>query len=126
MSQENSALEIAERFFDAYNRADTEAMGSLLADDLSFGHHNRFRGTGKAKMLATFSHFADQIPGRRYNPVLRFSAGPDFIFCEHTWTGVPKEDSTEWGWKAGEEFTGEVLTVLGFRDGLITEWYDYG
>lgn len=123
---EPSTLAIAHRFFDAYNRSDTDALDDLVADDVRWGHHNRFSGNGKAGMLESIGEVAETMLGRRFGDILRWAGDEQQLYCEHTWTAFPAADVPDWGWHKDVPVTFECISCFRFEDGRITEWFDYG
>jgi ketosteroid isomerase-like protein len=121
-----SLLEVANRYFDAYNTVDTATLEALLADDVHWEHHNRFKGKGRAELIESIKKIAESTPGRRFTRPTRWAAGDDLIYVEHQWHAVPVTPNEMFGWKAGVPFSMDCASVFVVKNGKIIEWSDYG
>jgi ketosteroid isomerase-like protein len=124
---EKSAAEIVEAYVDAYNAQDFEAMEALLSPQLDFQHYNRgFSFASAAELVATLRAFAsDYLPDRKLGPALRVNVVGDVVYREQQWGGTLAVDLPGFGSK-GDTLDDRLLTVFTVRDGVITEYYDYG
>lgn len=119
-------LTLVERFFTAYNDMDLDTFGSLLADDVHFEHHNRFRGQGREPLLASVRDIESKMPDRRFGKVTRWAVHGDTVYAEHGWQATPVITEPSWGWQAGVPTSMDVVSVFVFDGGRIKEWSDYG
>ena len=118
-------MDIAARFFKAYNDVDTDTMSTLIANDMHWEHHNRFKGTGSERLLQSIRDLSETVPGRYFTDVTRWASSGNVIYLEHQWHGTPITDFVLMGWKAGVQVTLECCAVIKIQDGLIVEWSDY-
>lgn len=127
MGDPNDLLQSANRFFSAYNEVDTETLSSLVAADLHWEHHNRFKGSGREGFIDSVKTINGKVPGRYFAEITRWAANTDSgaIYLEHKWHGTPAEDLEVMGWKAGVAVTFDCCAVLVFKDGVIVEFSDY-
>ncbi|WP_371634101.1 nuclear transport factor 2 family protein [Streptomyces sp. NBC_01259] len=125
-TDERELLVIVERFFAAYNDMDLDSFANLLAEDIRWGHHNRFRGAGAAPLLRSIQEIHDKLPDRRFGEITRWAASDHTIYAEHSWTGTPAESDAAWGWQAGVPASMECVSVFVIEGGRVTEWSDYG
>jgi hypothetical protein len=65
-THEHELLVIVERFFSAYNEMDLDTFAEPLADDIRWGHHNRFSGTGAEQLLQSVKDIQAKLPDRRF------------------------------------------------------------
>jgi len=104
-----NARELIERYDDAWNRQDIEAIDALHHDDIVFENHTAGeRAEGRA---AVREHIAQIF---RTNPTLRFRGrslrvGADFAVSEWTATVTRDGGTLEW----------DGVDVFPLRDGLI-------
>ena len=119
-------LGLTEVFRLAYNAVDIETLGAAVADDIQWGHQNRFKGAGRDGLLNSVREFADKMPGRYFDAPIRYAANGTTIFVEHRWHAVPVESGPAWGWEKGVAFSMGTCSVFVIRDGKIVEWTDYG
>ena len=102
---------LIERYNDAWNRQDVEAISSLHAPDVVF--HNHTAGERVEGRDAVAAHIAGIF--ERW-PTLRFSgrgqrAGEDFVVSEWTASATHPDDGRRLEW--------DGIDVFPFRDGLI-------
>ena len=121
----NDLLQLANRFFDAYNKVDIEALSILVSEDLHWEHHNRFKGSGKAGFLDSIRKFDKTVPGRYFAEITRWAANGETIYTEHKWHGTPAENMEAFGWKAGVATGFDCCAVLVVKSGVIVEFSDY-
>jgi ketosteroid isomerase-like protein len=125
MMNSDKYLDMASRFFKAYNDIDTDAMSMLVADDLHWEHHNRFKGSGSERLFQSIRDISKTVPGRYFTDVTRWAINGDVLYLEHQWHGTPTTDFAPMGWKAGTPVTLDCCAVIKFRDEIIVEWSDY-
>ena len=65
MSSED-LLKLLEAFRVAYNEVDIPALEALVAEDLHWEHHNKFKGHGRAAFVQSVRDFAAKTPGRHF------------------------------------------------------------
>ena len=104
-----SERELIERYNDAWNSHDLDAIASMHADDVVF--HNYSAGERAEGADAVREHIAQIF---RNNPTLRFTtrslyAGDDFAVCE--WTLHVEKDGRRLEW--------DGVDVFPVRDGRI-------
>ena len=119
-------LDLATRYFKAYDELDIAAMSELLADDIRWEHHNRFKGVGKADLLASIERIAGLAPDRRFGEIKRSASAGSTVFVEHGWSCTPREADVQRGWEAGKLFKMDVVSLVVVKQGKITEWSDWG
>ena len=119
-------LELADAFRVAYNEMDITAIERLVAEDISWGHQNRFRGSGRADLIQSLHRFAQKMPGRYFDRPVRFAVRGDTVFREHQWHAVPVESDPAWGWEKGVPTSMTTCSILVFAGGQIVEWTDFG
>jgi ketosteroid isomerase-like protein len=125
MSRED-LLNILEAFRVAYNEVDVEALENIVADDLHWEHHNRFKGHGRAGFLQSVRDFAAKTPGRYFAKPVRFAINDHTAYVEHTWHAVPAHSDPAWGWEKGVPTSMDTCSVFVIKDGKIVEFSDYG
>jgi ketosteroid isomerase-like protein len=98
-----------DRYDQAWNEQDVEAIMSMHTPDMVFENHTRgVRASGADVRQLLESIFADQ-PDLRFRGRHRY-VGPDFVVSEWTATATDSEGRTiEW----------DGIDVFPFRDGLI-------
>lgn len=128
MSSPNvTAAEVVERFIDAYNAQDFDALASCLAPELDFQHYNRgFSFTTAGDLVAILTTFArEYLPDRTFGPALRLNVAGDVVYREHRWTGTLAKDLEGFG-AAGYEVDDTLCSVFTVQAGVIVQYYDYG
>jgi ketosteroid isomerase-like protein len=123
---DTSLYNVAKRYFDAYNTVDTTTLEALLAEDVHWEHHNRFKGKGRAGLIESIKKIAESTPGRRFTEPTRWAAGDNLIYLEHQWHAIPATPNEMFGWKAGVPFSMDCASVFVVDHGKIIEWSDYG
>jgi hypothetical protein len=119
---------VVERFLEAYNAQDFDAMQGLLAPDLHFVHYNRaFEFNSSAELIATLKAFAgDYVPDRVLGPALRTAVVGDTVYREQMWTGTLATDLPGFG-DAGDAIADRLCSVFTVGEaGTIVEYLDYG
>lgn len=116
---------LTDKFFTAYNELDLETFGGLLADDVHWEHHNRFKGKGRDPLLESVRDIAKKLPDRKFSPVSRWAVNGNVVHVEHQWSATPIENDDAWGWIAGVPTSMDAASVLVYSDGKIVEWSDY-
>jgi steroid delta-isomerase-like uncharacterized protein len=104
-----NVIELIERYNDAWNRQDLDAIHALHHADIVFDNHTLDERADGAE--AVRAHIAQIFAN---NPTLRFTtrslrAGDDFAVCE--WTATVERDGRTLEW--------DGVDVFPFRDGLI-------
>ena len=115
----------ANEFFEAYNSIDLQALDELVANDIRWEHHNRFKGEGKEKLMDSVKDFGEKAPGRYFSKPSRWAVNGDIAFVEHKWHAVPAVDVPSFGWTKGVHVTLDCCALLAFKDGKIIEFSDY-
>jgi hypothetical protein len=119
-------LNILEAFRVAYNEVDIAGLEGLVAEDLHWEHHNRFKGHGRASFVQSVRDFADKTPGRYFAEPVRFAVNDQTVYIEHTWHATPAHSDPAWGWEKGVPTSMDTCSVFVVIDGLIAEFSDYG
>ena len=119
-------LVLAKRYFKAYDDLNIAVMSELLADDVHWEHHNRFKGAGKSGLLESIERIAGLAPDRRFGPIKRSAGADSRLFVEHDWRCTPKEADVQRGWEAGKPFKMDVVSLVVVDQGRIVEWSDWG
>lgn len=122
-----TATGVVERYIDAYNARDFDAVTACLAPDLDFRHYNRgFAFTSATELVDVLREFAAKvIPDRRLGPALRTHTVDDVVYREQLWTGTLIQDLPGFG-ASGDPVSLRLSTVFTVRGGRIVEYYDYG
>lgn len=122
-----AATKVVERYIDAYNAKDFDAVLDCLAPDLDFQHYNRGFAFNRASELVDIirEFAANAIPDRQLGPALRTHTVGDVVYREQLWGGTLTSDIPGFG-AAGESISLRLSTVFTVRDGKIVEYYDYG
>ena len=119
-------LDLANRYFKAYDDLDVSVMSELLADDVHWEHHNRFKGAGRAGLLESIERIASLAPDRRFGPIRRSASKGSVLIVEHDWRCTPRQADAQRGWEAGRPFQMDVVSLLVIKQGKIVEWSDWG
>jgi hypothetical protein len=119
-------LNLVEKFRVAYNSVDIPKLETLLAEDLRWGHHNKFKGTGRAGLILSIEEFARKLPGRYFEKPIRTAVNGQAVFVEQTWHATPLHSDPAWGWVAGVPTSMETCSVIVFENDMIIDWGDYG
>ena len=125
MDNDTALLDTAKRFFEAYNDLDTNYLEGLLTENVHWEHHNRFKGSGREKLLQSIKDIADKVPGRTFAEPTRWAVNGEVVYLEHSWSGDPEVDLDAFGWKKGVPASLDVVSVFVFSGGKIVEWSDY-
>ena len=125
MSSED-LLKLLEAFRVAYNEVDIPALEALVAEDLHWEHHNRFKGHGRAAFVQSVRDFAAKTPGRHFAEPVRFAVNGQTAYIEHTWHAVPAHSDPAWGWEKGVPTSMDTCSVFVIDNGVIVEFSDYG
>lgn len=118
--------ELVDRFFTGYNDMDEDALRALLAEDITWGHRNKFSGEGREELIASFRQIGDAMQSRNFGPVIRWAENGNTFYCEHQWFAVPAIDDPAWGWKKGEPFSMYAASIITFDGDKIVDWVDFG
>lgn len=118
-------IQIAKRFFHAYNTFDIECLKDIVTEDVLWEHRNRFKGQGSDDLISSIQKFSSKVPGRAFSDIKRWAINGDTIFVEHRWQGTPAIDVPDFGWEAGKPTGLDCLSILVLSQGKIVEWTDY-
>ncbi len=124
--ESDRALKILEKFRAGHNEMDVPALESVLAEDVKWGHRNRFKGEGRSPLIASIREFSAKTPGRYFGAFGRVAINGNVVFVEQRWHAVPAADDAEWGWKTGVPFSMETCSVFVLSGDKILDWSDYG
>jgi len=122
----DEVMQILEAFRAAYNSVDIAALEALVAEDVRWEHHNRFKGTGRAPLMQSILDFAERMPGRYFDPPTRVAVNGQTVFVERKWRATPVRSDAAWGWEAGVPTSMDTCSVYVIDAGKIVEWGDYG
>lgn len=123
----SECAELAERFFEAYNRQDFDLVESMIEPELDFGHFNRgFTVTKRSELVDGLRYFAANVaPDRRFT-FERSTAAGNVVVREAWWEGTSRTPLPGIVDPAGP-FRLRLCSVLRFNDaGRIVEWKDHG
>jgi steroid delta-isomerase-like uncharacterized protein len=118
--------EIANRYVEAYNAHDDEAILRICAEDIYVIHHNRGLGvTGKTGFREMLAKYRAIMPDKHFTNRTGFHVDGETVVVLHTWRGRSSQDIPDLAVK-GETKTYDLCTVFKVRNGLIAEYHDYG
>jgi len=104
--------ELVDRYNDAWNAQDLDAVAALHADDIVF--HNHTSGEAVEGATAVREHIGrifERWPDLRFRGRMPLRVGPDFVVSEWTATATAQDGRVlEW----------DGIDILPFRDGLLT------
>jgi steroid delta-isomerase-like uncharacterized protein len=124
--QEADVTSIANRWIEAYNAKDFDAIRSLCADDIRMRHHNRgVDVTGPDAVIELMEQFGPIVPDRRFHSTRRQFTDGERVVTEQSWGGTPTADVPGFATK-GEEIKLELSCIWTVRNGRIAEYDDYG
>ena len=105
-------VEIVDRYNDAWNAQDLDAVAALHADDIVFDNHTAGETVvGAAAVRAHIGGIFERWPDLRFSGRSPLRVGPDFVVSEWTATATaPDGRRLEW----------DGVDILPFRDGLLT------
>jgi len=107
--------ELAQRFFDAIERGDIDAVGACYADDAVIWHNTDGLESSKAENLETLANFVQAIPVRRYED-RRLLVTADSFVQQHA-LRCPRADGSI------RELTAAIVCQV--KDGQITRLDEY-
>lgn len=126
MSNDADLAQLADAYVDAYNAADFDALGALLADDVHIQHHNRgVEVTGKDNAIALFQGYGAAFPDRSFKNRTKVAIVDGDVLVQHSWGGTAAADVPGWA-ATGEAINLELTTFLTFADGKLVDYNDYG
>jgi steroid delta-isomerase-like uncharacterized protein len=113
-------------YIEAYNAHDNEALLALCDDNVFVRHHNReLLAQGKTEYRAMLNKFIGLMPNKRWTNRRGFYVDGENVVVEHTWVGTSLEDAPGFARK-NETVTVDICTCFKVRNGLVTEYHDYG
>jgi len=119
-------LKLALSVVDAWNRLDIDALRDLVDENIVVVHQNRgVAAKGRDLMLETVQQMSQVFPDRFIGETTRWATTGNSILRETTWQGTATADVPGFG-KAGEFCKLDVLSIMSFENGRLTEWCDYG
>jgi len=121
------SIELAEKYVDAYNRADFDALKELVTEDVHVIHHNRgVEVTGRDNVVELYKGYGGAFPDRSFYDRRGISELADGrVLIEHSWGGTAAADVPGWA-ATGEKIGLEIVTFLTFSDGKIADYHDFG
>jgi steroid delta-isomerase-like uncharacterized protein len=128
MSNTNSEelLGLAHSVVDAWNRLDMDALRELVHEDVVVVHQNRgVAATGRELMLQTVEQMSEVFPDRAIGQTTRWATTGNSVMRETTWQGTATAEVPGFG-KKGDFCKLNVLSIMTFENGRLTEWCDYG
>ncbi|MEZ5149926.1 ester cyclase [Rhodococcus zopfii] len=124
--QSQELLDLALAVVDAWNRVDLDALRELVDENITVVHQNRgVAATGRDLMLETVEQMKAVFPDRSIGETTRWAATGNSVMRETTWQGTATVDVPGFG-QAGEFCKLNVLSIMSFQNGRLTEWCDYG
>jgi steroid delta-isomerase-like uncharacterized protein len=118
--------EIANRYVEAYNAGDDEAILRITAEDVFVLHHNRgLEVRGKQGFREMLSKYRGIIPDKHFANRTGFHVDGETVVVLHTWYGRSSQDIPDLAVK-GEVKAYDLCTIFKVRNGLIAEYHDYG
>lgn len=119
--------QLADSYVAAYNDADFDALGALLADDVHIIHHNRgVEVTGKDNAIELFKGYGGAFPDRKFSNRVGVTTLDDGrVLVQHTWGGTAAADVPGWA-ATGETVSLELSTFLTFSGGKLVDYHDFG
>lgn len=119
-------LALALAVVDAWNRLDIDALRELVDENIVVVHQNRgVAAKGRDLMLETVQQMSQVFPDRFIGETTRWATTGNSIMRETTWQGTATADVPGFG-NAGEFCKLDVLSIMSFENGRLTEWCDYG
>ncbi|WP_040796411.1 nuclear transport factor 2 family protein [Nocardia higoensis] len=119
-------LKLALSVVDAWNRLDIDALRDLVDENVVVVHQNRgVAAKGRDLMLETVQQMSQVFPDRFIGETTRWATTGNSIMRETTWQGTATADVPGFG-NAGEFCKLDVLSIMSFDNGRLTEWCDYG
>ncbi|EHI12682.1 ester cyclase [Mycolicibacterium thermoresistibile] len=119
-------LNLAHQVVDAWNRLDLDALRELVDENVVVVHQNRgVAAKGRDLMLETVKQMSEVFPDRRIGETTRWATTGNTVMRETTWQGTATTDVPGFG-AAGEFCKLNVLSIMTFDNGRLTEWCDYG
>lgn len=122
------AAALSDKFIDAYNRYDFDAMGEMMVEDLDFAHFNRdFEMHSSTELLNTLRTFAaDYFVERKFASPEKIVVDGNSVVRIAWYSGKAKVDLPGFG-NAGDEFRFKFSSFIRFNDdGKVVEWKDFG
>lgn len=119
---------ISEKFVDAYNRQDFDAMSAVMAPDIDFAHFNRdFEMHSRDELVGTLKAFAaEYFVERKFEKPEKLLVDGNTVVRIAWYAGKAKVDLPGFG-AAGEAFRLKFCSVMRFDDqGVLVEWKDFG
>ena len=121
-------LKTVEAFRVAYNELDIPALESLVAEELHWEHHNRFKGHGRAGFVQSVRDWAGgedtRALLRRTGPLRGGTAQPPSMSSTRG-TPCPPTPTPPGGWEKGVPTSMDTCSVFVVEDGKIVEFSDY-
>lgn len=117
-----------QRFFQAYNDKDFDAMRAAIAPDIRMEHFNRGVTLDRADdLIALMQAFADSLmPDRQFEPAEGLHVCGNIVVREGYWGGTAMGDFAGYAAK-GETLRIRLCSVMTFSDeGILIDWKDYG
>lgn len=126
MSNDADLAQLADTYVETYNKADMEALGALLADDVHIIHHNRgVEVNGKDAAIALFTGYGAAFPDRKFSNRTRVAHLDGEVVVQHAWGGTAAASVPGWA-EAGETISLDLTTFMTFKDGLLVDYHDFG
>lgn len=115
MTDHAATAALAQRFFDAVEAGDIDAVGACYADDVVIWHNTDGLNNTKAENLQTLAGFAKHISDRRYTE-RRVSVFDGGFVQQHVLLGVRPD---------GEHVSLPCAIICAVKDGVITRLDEY-
>jgi steroid delta-isomerase-like uncharacterized protein len=123
----SQAVATVDKFIDAYNSGDVDAMIELCTEDVWVTHANRDTDLrGKEELDRVLREFAAAWPKKSLTDRVAIYSDGDHVVVRHTWmAGEAKSDIAGFA-AAGEVVRRDYCSCYRVADGLIAENHDYG
>lgn len=108
------ASELLDRFFDAIQRGDIDAITPMYSDDVQVWHNVTQRAIGKADSLDLLRYWSSKVAGVRYE-----------ILERQTYEGGAVQRHVVHGDADGSPVDAPVCITFRFADGAITHIFEY-
>ncbi|GAB3392506.1 nuclear transport factor 2 family protein [Amycolatopsis echigonensis] len=119
-------VKVAERFVEAYNSGDRDALLALCAEDIHVEHHNRGVDLNDRDAFGDIiKGFEAAFPDKHFENRRALHSDGDTVVVEHTWVGTAQADVPGFA-TAGEVARIDLCSRYTVRDGLVVEYHDYG
>ena len=115
-----------ERFINAYNEGDDQALLECCHQDILVMHHNRGAiFEGKAAFAGVLEAFKGLLPDKHFYDRRSLFVSGSSVIIEHCWSATALDDVPGFGAR-GETIVLDLCTRYTVENGLVREYHDYG